>query len=255
MNLPFSEREFEFCYNSEWVRKNRSCLLGTPVIPTTNAERFRGYDVAFAIKRGRYRKSYFLQHKVPVYVDRRSGTNARFMAKHPGGSYLRFRLRHTPVSQQHNTLVDLANKHPSYGVYYCLPLFHTYTDLRDSLAADRVTDNSRLLPTRRLPRILDSEPHNITLDPDGRRASFHSDHIDIEGAYRWEQMLDYDQVPLDETIGDDYLGRLSADLQASIAENHQGQVEIPGFVSRAGAATEVAYLAAVYLETDWYLLP
>jgi hypothetical protein len=60
MQLPFNEREFEFCFNSEWVRKNKSCLLGTPVIPTTNAERFRGYDVGFEIKRGRYHRSLFL---------------------------------------------------------------------------------------------------------------------------------------------------------------------------------------------------
>jgi hypothetical protein len=255
VNLPFNEREFEFCFNSEWVRKNKACLLGTPVIPTTNAERFRGYDVGFEIKRGRYCRSLFLQHKVPVYIDRLAGTNVRFMAKHPGGAYLRFRLRHTPESQQHNTLVDLATKDPSYRVYYSLPLFHSYSDLREYLAADRITDNSRLLSIRRLPRITDSAPHNITLDPDGRRACFHSDPVEFQGAISWEEMLQIDQGPEEEIISDDYLAQLRTDLKTSIDQTHQVPADIPAFVSQAGPAAEIAYLAALYLDADWYLLP
>jgi hypothetical protein len=256
VNAEFSEREFEFCFNSEWVRKNRGALLGTPVIPTTRAERFKGYDVGFRIRHGRYRRSIFLQHKVPVFVNRRAGRNARFMANHPKGAYLRFLLRQSAKSPQHNTLLALAKRRPSSDVLYCVPLFHSYQSLRDYLATDQITDHSLYLPVRSMQRIADSKPHSVTLEPDASRWFFHSEPVELERGLTWQELLEHAGEGIVERIDDDfYLQRLRGDLREAIGETQHPRAGVPTFVASAGAAAEIAYLTSVVLEADWYLIP
>lgn len=47
----FSERVFEFGFNSEYAAQNRAVLAAAPHIPTQNDEKALGYDIAFEIKR------------------------------------------------------------------------------------------------------------------------------------------------------------------------------------------------------------
>src|SRR5712692_3381874 len=218
MEAAFREREFEFCFNSEFVRKKGSALVGTPLIPTTRAERFKGYDVEFPVKHGGYRYSIFLQHKVPDYVDRRTSTNRRFMDRHPGGAYFRFRVRHTLKSQQHNLLVRLASASGRYVVAYCAPRFYTYEALYNYVKKSEVTEQCSFTPTRGLPElsVSDRVVHHISLDPDGRRWHFHSEPVPIAGGYSWEEFLGVEQQAIVDTIDEAYLHRLNQDMKATI---------------------------------------
>ena len=67
----FSERVFEFGFNSEYADQNRAVLAAAPHIPTQNEEKALGYDIAFEIKRrGGAINSIALQHKTCRFVER-----------------------------------------------------------------------------------------------------------------------------------------------------------------------------------------
>src|SRR6266536_4820705 len=91
--LPgFSERVFEFGFNSEYANQNRAILAAAPHIPTQNDEKSLGYDIAFEIKRhGGAVHSIAIQHKTCRFVDGESATNQKFWNA-VGGPYFAFRL-------------------------------------------------------------------------------------------------------------------------------------------------------------------
>lgn len=60
----FSERTYEFCFNTEFFNKYRGLLAAHPTLPSQRQEKQLGYDVEFKIKNGSYCYSLFLQHKV-----------------------------------------------------------------------------------------------------------------------------------------------------------------------------------------------
>src|SRR5437773_550394 len=103
MTPGFSERTFEFCFNSEYCQLNAALLATHPNIPSQRMEKDLGYDVEFEINNGNYTRSLFIQHKVSSFAEKRAGANSKFYAVHRG-PYFRF-----PVdNEQHNTLCELS---------------------------------------------------------------------------------------------------------------------------------------------------
>ena len=118
MTPGFSERTFEFCFNSEYCQLNKALLATHPNIPSQRTEKDLGYDVEFEIKNGNYTRSLFLQHKVSSIAERRAGSNSKFYAVHRG-PYFRF-----PVDkEQHNTLCELSRTRGN--AFYCAPRFNS----------------------------------------------------------------------------------------------------------------------------------
>ena len=138
MRPDFSERTFEFCYNSEYCRDNATLLATHPYIPSQRAEKYLGYDVEFRIVNGNFTRSLFLQHKVASFAEVRAGKNAPFYAAH-NQPYFRF-----PVDNaQHNTLCELSRT--KGNAFYCAPRFHLKRELEANFLSGSIAANA--IPT------------------------------------------------------------------------------------------------------------
>lgn len=135
----FSERVFEFSFNAEFSSRNRAVIAAAPHIPTQNEEKWLGYDVAFQINsRGGATHTLALQHKVSRFVDKVSGSNARFFYE-AKGPYYAFRLD----SDQYNLIQSISSLGlPGIEFYYCAPLFTTLGDMNGHYLTNQVTDHA-----------------------------------------------------------------------------------------------------------------
>ena len=182
MGSRFNEREYEFCFNAEFVHKNRSALIGTPIIPSQRMENLLGYDVEFRLGSGNFTRSLFLQHKVTTYAANRSGRNGHIWDCYQG-PYYRFPVERLDRTRQHNLLVALAAK--GEDVYYCAPVFTGFDKLQEYFVHDQVMDNSRFFYPGDMGVISDFDPHHVTCDTTGIYGFFHSDAKRIERTLSW----------------------------------------------------------------------
>jgi len=167
MNPGFSERTFEFCFNSEYCQLNAAILATHPHIPSQRMERDLGYDVEFRLTEGDYSRFLFLQHKVAYYAETRSGRNAHFYERH-AGPYFRFHVD----NDQHNTLRTLAATRGN--AFYCAPRFHLSHQLDTQFRGSTIGSNCVMLDPTDVGDITDQENHNITYKPDGTDGTLHS---------------------------------------------------------------------------------
>ena len=168
MGPGFSERTFEFCYNSEYCQANAAILASHPHIPSQNEEKDLGYDVEFLIRTRGYTRSLFLQHKVANFAEFRAGRNARFFDWHMG-PYFRFSID----NDQHNVLRELSSNRGN--AFYCAPRFHLRSQLETHFRGPSIIQNSILLNPLDVGTVNDNQRHNITYGPAGQRPALHSD--------------------------------------------------------------------------------
>ncbi|WP_170553302.1 adenylosuccinate lyase [Ruegeria atlantica] len=168
MNPGFSERAFEFCYNHNYVEKNRALLATYPHIPSQRQEEVLGYDVEFRLTHQSYSASVFIQHKVSHFATCRSGRNARFYNCYHN-PYFRFSVD----TEQHNLLCELSKTRGN--TYYCAPKFASRQHLHEIFEAGTIANNVILLDPNVVGPIGDLERHNITYDEHGLRAHMHSE--------------------------------------------------------------------------------
>jgi hypothetical protein len=116
----FSERQFEYAFNSEYARILGSKLVSLPYIPSQNLEKILAYDVRFRINNGTKVESIFLQHKVPNYFSqtkpKKSTVKSKF-GRVAGPNFYRIQL---DVSQ-YNKILKLAKA--KRAAYFCAPVF------------------------------------------------------------------------------------------------------------------------------------
>jgi hypothetical protein len=163
----FSERVFEFGFNSEYSAKNRAVLAAAPDIPTQNEEKTLGYDVAFEIKRrGGAVHSVALQHKTCRFVDGQSGSNRKFWAA-LGGPYFGFRVN----VDQFNLIETIASSGLA-GVefVYCAPLFSTRKEMNKHYLGNSVMTKSLWISPKGVGPITDAEAHSIVFDAKAKKA-------------------------------------------------------------------------------------
>lgn len=177
----FSERVFEFGFNSEYAAQNRAVLAAAPHIPTQNEEKALGYDIAFEIKRrGGVVRSVALQHKTCRFVDRESATNQHFWNA-IGGAYFAFRVN----VDQFNLIETIASSGlPGVLFVYCAPLFSMRKDMDTHYLATSVLTQTVWINPKGAGAIFDSEPHSIVFDPMGTKAFLFSNEPRVLTATR-----------------------------------------------------------------------
>jgi hypothetical protein len=163
----FSERVFEFGFNSEYADRNRAVLAAAPHVPTQNEEKTLGYDIAFEIKRrGGAVHAVALQHKTCRFVDGAGATNSDFWNA-AGGPYFAFRLD----VEQFNIIESLASSGlKGIEFVYCAPLFTTWKEMGGHYLGSSVMSQSLWVNPRGCGPLVDNEPHSIIFDKAGLKA-------------------------------------------------------------------------------------
>ena len=249
MSAAFNEREFEFCFNAEFVRKNSAALIGTPIIPSQRLENVLGYDVEFRIKNGQFTRSLFLQHKVSYYAQNRSGRNA-FIWNCYLGPYFRFPVERLDRTGQHNLLVDLADR--GEDVFYCAPAFVGLDNLQNCFVQDNVIDNSRFFDPKDMGKITDFDQHHVSYDPTGTFGFFHSGPKKLEKTVSWKTLKQYTK---DRNVNMEYAEQLFEVLSASVETVFHAAVTVPDKVKEGGKVLTVSYVLRRYFNLEWLISP
>ena len=163
----FSERVFEFGFNSEYADQNRAVLAAAPHIPTQNEEKTLGYDIAFEIKRrGGVVHSLALQHKTCRFVDAAAASNHRFWNA-AGGPYFAFKID----VDQFNAIETIASSGLS-GVQfvYCAPMFSKRSEMDVHYLANSVMTRSIWINPKGLGPITDTDTHSMIFSKGGTKA-------------------------------------------------------------------------------------
>lgn len=245
MNPGFSERTFEFCFNSEYCRLNAAILATHPHIPSQRLEKDLGYDVEFRLNQGHFSTFLFLQHKVSHFAEFRCGNNAHFYDHH-SGPYFRF-----PVEkEQHNTLHELAGSRGN--AYYCAPRFHRRFELDTHFRATTIGANSVMLDPTDVGTITDDDIHNITYKPNGSDGTIHSEPRRFVQGF---EATGEKKPRLKKTqITTEFLEQMSEDLLArTIDSKYRKSVTLA--VRRMKPVEQTQYLLGRVYQVTWLLLP
>lgn len=192
LRSAFPERLFEFAFNAAFIARNSAILVGTPDIPSQDAEKWLGYDVAFEIEHAPgITGSIALQHKVARYVNGPgSGANFEFRQK-AGNEYFAFPLD----VDQFNIIQSLsAAKMPGIEFVYCAPLFVERKQINDFYAAKTIEQNSIWIDVSGVPQLNPNETHSIVYATNGSSAWVFSDPKDAKivqpMSRNWERARD-----------------------------------------------------------------
>lgn len=165
-HLPeFSERLFEFAYNSEYSNSNKANLAGIPFIPNQQEEKTLAYDIWFKLTKTKGSKwhSLFLQHKVASYCHLSSVATkckSKFYNTH-GSPYFIFKLD----NPQYNRILALRNS--GEKAYYSAPIFHEMAVLESNYLNSKIDSNSiwiDVLNCKKLTGASFKTKHSITYD-------------------------------------------------------------------------------------------
>jgi hypothetical protein len=241
----FSERTFEFCFNSEYCQLNAALLATYPNIPSQRMEKDLGYDVEFEINNGTFTRSLFLQHKISSFAEKRAGLNAQFYAAHDG-PYFRF-----PVdNDQHNTLCELSRTRGN--AFYCAPRFCLRRELETHYRATSIGANSILLDPVDVGDIDDDNRHNITYNPSGETPTLHSEPIHFRRSFSGgkEDAPELRRV----TINSEYIRQLSDELLHRAQRSRFAKFLTPT-IQRDRPVKQAQILLAHVFQVSWLLLP
>ena len=245
MTLGFSERTFEFCFNSEYCQLNAALLATYPNMPSQRIEKNLGYDVEFKIRNGNYTRSLFLQHKVSFIAERKAGSNSRFYAVHRG-PYFRF-----PVdNEQHNTLCELSRMRGN--AFYCAPRFNLRQELEAHYRATSIGANSILLDPLDVGDIGDDDRHNITYNPLGGNPTLHSEPVHFRRSYSGgkENAPELRRV----IINSEYVRELSDGLLHRAQGSRFAKFIMPS-IRRFSSLKQAQILLGRIFQVSWLLLP
>lgn len=165
-HLPeFSERLFEFAYNSEYSNSNKANLAGIPFIPNQQEEKTLAYDIWFKLTKTKGSKwhSLFLQHKVASYCHLSSiatKCKSKFYNTH-GSPYFIFKLD----NRQYNRI--LALRKGGEKAYYSAPIFHEMAVLESNFVNSKIDSNSIWIDILDCKKIIGPAlkiKHNVTYD-------------------------------------------------------------------------------------------
>ena len=245
MNPGFSERTFEFCFNSEYCQINAALLASHPHIPSQQMEKDLGYDVEFRLQHGHYTRSVFLQHKVSSFAEVIAGRNAHFYQVH-GGPYFRF-----PVdNEQHNTLCELSRT--KGNAFYCAPRFHLSRELEVHFRGPSIAAHSILLDPLDVGNIADDERHNVTYGPLGTNPTLHSQSRRFERVFSGDK----EHVPSlrTSTLNSEYIVSLSDELLSRTSDSRFAR-QITPEIRKARPIERVQLILGRVYQVTWLVLP
>jgi len=247
MRPEFSEREFEFCFNAEFIRKNTGAVIGTPFIPSQKLERLLGFDVEFRLRQGNIQYSLFLQHKVSHFISNRSGRNVNIYNFH-GGPYYYFYLERLDKSPQHNLLYNLRQS--GEEVYYSAPIFYKRNVFTQYFVNNVVIDNSVFIDPSSVGLITDFIHHKISYDQNGTRAAFHSESKEIEKPIKFSILKEKLKR---KKIDEGYFNKLFLSLKEGVNEVYRAEFEMPKKYIELPIISQCAYLLRKYYRLQWVM--
>ncbi|HEY9245206.1 MAG TPA: hypothetical protein VIO11_00015 [Candidatus Methanoperedens sp.] len=244
MRPEFSEREFEFCFNAEFIRKYSGAVIGTPFILSQRLEALLGFDVELKLRRGSIQYSLFLQHKVSQFISNLARRNWEIYGFH-GGPYYYFYLK---KSLQHNLLYNLRRS--GEEVYYTAPLFYKINDFTQHFVDEVVIDNSVFLDPSYARLIMDSDTHKISYDQHGTRAAFHSEIKEIKTFHNFKMLIQKLEM---KKIDERYFTELLSMLKKGLTEVFDVELGLPGEFSQLSHVSQCVYLLRKYYKLQWIL--
>lgn len=255
----FSERVFEFAFNAEYARKNFGSLAGLPRIPTTQEEKLKAYDVLFRLKRGKYVRSLFLQHKVShrFRVKPKSAKSSSKYVRNLGDDFFKYKLDNA----QYNKIVSISRKRG--GVYYCAPMFVGWKRLEAAFMGGFVEASSAWIGVRSCPLLTGpsfSESHHIAYNIKGAALRFSSEPIEVDLRHPLVFGLEHmDRFRLDiDALGDlygDLLVSMREGSDESFSELYDAIVNAPPTDTLLGLISAIQYVADRSFGLQWYLQP
>lgn len=245
MHSGFSERTFEFCFNSEYCKLNAGLLATHPHIPSQKQEKDLGYDVAFKLREGGFTRSVFFQHKVAHFAEYRSGRNAHFYDTY-GTPYFRFAID----KEQHNILCELSRV--GGNAFYCAPRFHRSHEFETHYRSDAISSSSILIDPLDVGEISDAERHNVIYDVVGSQAMLHSEPRSFARVYGGGR----DQAPdlRQRRITDEFIAELSERLYRHMLDA-EIQVHLRRALDRMRPLNRVQVILGRLYRVSWVLLP
>lgn len=247
MRPEFSEREFEFCFNAEFIRKNRDAIIGTPFIPSQRLETFLGFDVKFRLQQGNIEHSLFLQHKVSHFVSIRYGKYARLFDFHDG-SYFYFNLVRLEKSPQHNLLYSLQQS--GEEVYYSAPLFYDRNAFTQHFVDNAVIDNSIFIDPSGIGQITDLDLHRISYSQNGTKAAFCSDPEELGSPLDFKNLS---KTIKKRKIDEKYFEKLFILLIESLKSVYRAKLSLPAEYLKLPYVSQCAFLLRRYYKLQWVM--
>ena len=245
MRPEFAEREFELCFNAEFINDFSYAIIASPFVPSQREEALHGFDVQFELQAGNIQRSLFLQHKVSHFITNRTSSN-RELYDFVGGPYYHFNLRRLDRSRQHNLLYELRQS--GEEVYYTAPLFHERTVLTQHFNNNSVMENTILFDPSEVGEIMDLDLHKIVYNQDGTVAGFKSERKKIK-SYMFKKML----IELREKrIDKKYFLELFSKLKKGLAKVFQTEeLTLPKEYSDLPPISRCVFLLHKYYELYW----
>ena len=189
MKLGYTEFSFGYAFTENLIRSAPTGTDGAPYFPNLIQEGQLGYDVQLRFPGG----PLYFQYKLPDLMVRDSAAE---ISKHslPGiaSPFFRMHLMSKSVSQQHELLIDLENKHP-HSVYYATPELsspHLFNAAYDSATVHK---RSVLFSPREIGCLPDDESHVVAYSDGLTNAWFCSKPREIR-AFRFKDVVDQLQM-------------------------------------------------------------
>ncbi len=179
MKCQFSESAYAFSLVSELINKKKlGQIIAAPMAPSTREEAKEGYG--YDVSLSRKGKPLFLQFKIPDYiVYKRPSSTSPFPAP-----FFRIKMWNKRISDQHNILKRLSDKHPG-SVFYVAPSFYKSNDFDSHFRSSSICKNSAFFSLNNLPSIKDNGDHHIYYNRPGNhysaKACFCSNPTFIDG--------------------------------------------------------------------------
>lgn len=247
MRPEFSERQFEFCFNSEFIRKNSGAIVGMPFIPSQRIEELLGYDIQIRLQNTGVQYSLFLQHKISHFVTHRRGSNS-LIYDHYGGPYLYFYLNKTRNYQQHNLLFELSLSEEF--VFYSAPVFAHREIMTQHFINSTITDSSLFLIPTSIGYISDSNTHKVSYNPDVTQVAYHSELKEIQ------TKLDYNSLVWSlgrKKIDESYISELLIKLERGLQSFTTTDKHLPTSYFKLSNIGKCVYLLKNFYKLQWIL--
>lgn len=249
MRAKFSERMYEFEFNSEFKKTFQKNAIVIPYLPSQNEEGSLGYDVSFDIIRNRHIASFFFQHKVPIFIKRKNKNNSHIYS-HYFSPFFYYNLARLDSSQQHNLLVNLSNQ--GENVFYSSAIFYLLNDLYNYSISNEIINNSILLNPSQIGEIKDFLLHKISYNSNGSMAFFDSPKSIKLNPLTFSEIISSVEY---QEINTEYLINLFNKLKLTMGKTYQAKYE--EFLAEKNFKNEFdmcVYLIRHYYNLNWIMI-
>ena len=210
MKLGYGEFSFAYAYTENLIAWTPGGVTGAPIFPNLVQEGSLGFDIRIDLAG----LPLFLQYKLPEKMVRDSAAEVS-VYQIPGlhTPFFRMYLMKKDLSQQHDLLVGLEQRHPG-AAYYVTPCMWDEAELSSAYMSGTVHLRSVLFSPSEIGPLPDTGQHCIAYQPNAGYGWFCSDPREVN-VVGFEDFSGYLARSLDERSGET-LGSALAELRESV---------------------------------------